>query len=99
MSYYSLINQFAKFATGGKPSSFYLNKSRLLEKAQNNTNLTDFGEYNFDEALQILLNSLNQEARLNALGITKFKITNGSLQWNKTNFYPSRSAENNSFCI
>ena len=69
MSYYSLINQFAKFATGGKPSSFYLNKGRLVEKAQNNTNLTDFGEYNFDEALQVLLNSLNQEARLNALGI------------------------------
>ena len=69
MSYYSLINQLAELNTRDNSSYFYLNQSRLLEKAQKKTNLTDFGDDKFNEPLQILLDSLNQEAQLNALGI------------------------------
>jgi len=51
------------------------NTDKLIAKAQQDTGLTDFGDVNFMEGLQRLTESLNQEARLNEVGVYVAGIT------------------------
>lgn len=48
--------------------------ARLLEQAQSATSLDNFGEDSFREGLEILVNSLDREARLNDIGRMAFDM-------------------------
>lgn len=47
---------------------FKLDEDLLLKKAEKQTGLSDFGDDHFREGLQVLLASLNSEAKLNPIG-------------------------------
>jgi len=59
------INILGKFIPHRKES---FNPDELLEKAQKKTGLTDFGSMTFQDGLQMLCQSVNQEANLNTIG-------------------------------
>ena len=63
-----LMNFAGRGATALGLDPVSLNPDKLLKKARNNTGLSDFGEDDFRQPLQILLESLEGEARLSLMG-------------------------------
>lgn len=63
-----LLNHAGRAANAIGLNPVDLSLDALLKKARENTGLTDFGEDDFRDPLALLLQGLNEEARLNLMG-------------------------------
>lgn len=79
---YQFINFLGKGIRKINPNHLHLDANAMCEKAQKKTGLSDFGNPHYREGLLTVLDSLENEAHLNAVGriVAKFTINNYLIQ-------------------